>query len=255
MSAIGIIGGSGLTRPPELEASIDLATPFGDASGPVHQGVIAGHEVVFLPRHGVPRQFAPHAVNFRANLWKLRALGARHIIALSCVGAINPSLRPGDLVMPDQLIDYTYGRAHSLYLDDYPEDDVHTGHFDFSEPFTSSLRETLLAAASGFESGRLVDAGCYGVTQGPRFETAAEIRRMAKDGCDVVGMTLMPEASLARELDLAYAALCPVVNMAAGCGDGAVEIEALLALMAEFEPELLGIVRRACETLTMPDWE
>ena len=248
MSAIGIIGGSGLARPSELETSVDLATPYGGASGPAHRGIIAGREVIFLPRHGTPRRFAPHSVNYRANLWMLKACGARDIIALSCVGAINPRLRPGDLVVPDQLIDYTYGRAHSLEL----EEDAHTGHFDFSEPFTSVLRDTLLASADGLSiSGRLVDAGCYGVTQGPRFETAAEIRRLAQDGCDIVGMTLMPEASLARELGLDYAALCPVVNMAAGCGDGAVEMDALLALMAAFEPELLAVVRRACETLTM----
>ncbi len=247
MSAIGIIGGSGLARPPELEMSVDLTTPYGQASGPAHQGIIAGREVIFVPRHGVPRRFAPHSVNYRANLWTLRACGARDIIAISCVGAINPRLRPGDLLVPDQLIDYTYGRPHSLDL----EDDAHTGHFDFSEPFTSVLRERLLASAQDFRAGQLVDSGCYGVTQGPRFETAAEIRRLAQDGCDIVGMTLMPEASLARELGLDYAALCPVVNMAAGCGDGAVEMDALLALMAAFEPELLAVVRHACETLTI----
>ncbi len=248
MSAIGIIGGSGLKRPSELETSIeDLATPFGEASGPIHQGVIAGREVIFLPRHGVPRRFAPHSVNYRANLWKLKACSVRQVIALSCVGAIRPDLHPGDLVVPNQLIDYTYGRKNSLDL----EDDAHTGHFDFSEPFTLHLRDMLLFAGQGVQSGRLVDAGCYGVTQGPRFETEAEIRRLGRDGCDIVGMTLMPEASLARELGLSYAALCPVVNMAAGCGDGAVDIEALLALMAVFEPELLAVVRRICETLTM----
>ena len=248
MNAIGIIGGSGLGRPPQLDARIyDLATPFGEASAPIHRGSIAKQEVIFLPRHGVPRRFAPHAVNFRANLWKLRDSGADTIIALSCVGAINPDLRPGDLVVPDQIIDYTYGRAQCLDA----EGDVHTGHYDFSQPFTVHLREILLAAAKDFRFGRVVESGCYGVTQGPRFETAAEIQRLAQDGCDLVGMTLMPEASLARELGLAYAALCPVVNMAAGCGDGPVEIQSLLDLMAAFEPELMTVVTRICETLTI----
>ena len=248
MNAIGLIGGSGLDRPPELGSRIEaFDTPFGKASAPIHQGKIAGADVIFLPRHGIPRQFAPHLVNYRANLYKLKACGADTIIALSCVGAVNLDLSPGDLVVPDQLIDYTHGRAQSLEL----EDDAHTGHYDFSEPFTAPLRDALIAAAEDFGPGRLVDTGCYGVAQGPRFETAAEIRRLAQDGCDLVGMTLMPEAALARELGLSYAALCPVVNMAAGRGEGPVDIEALLALMNQFEPQLLRVARCTCEILAM----
>ena len=248
MNAIGIIGGSGLSKPPELETCVaDLDTPFGKPSAPMHRGLLAGTEVIFLPRHGVPRQHAPHLVNYRANLWKLRDAGVRTIIAMSCVGAINRQLKPGDLVVPDQLIDYTYARAHSFES----SDDPHTGHYDFSEPFSPTPRGHLLDAAKDFGSGRVVDSGCYGVTQGPRFETAAEIQRLARDGCDIVGMTLMPEAALARALGLEYAAICPAVNMAAGCGEGPVDLQALLSLLAHIESKLMQIVRSACETLTM----
>lgn len=243
MSAVGIIGGSGLIAPAELDARVhDVATPYGEASKPIATGRLTGCEVVFLPRHGVPRSFAPHQVNYRANIWKLRELGAKSIFAISCVGAINTEMRAGDLVIPNQLIDYTQGRAH--FFDD--QADAHAGHFDFSHPFDEDLRAALIEAAhkAGGSQG-LRTSACYGVTQGPRFETAAEIRRMARDGCDLVGMTLMPEAALARQLGLSYAALCPVVNMAAGCGDGPVHIEELLRLMASREPQLQAIIRSA----------
>lgn len=245
MSVTGIIGGSGLVAFPELSTNVeDLMTPYGEASGPISVGRINGRHVVFLPRHGIPRRFAPHQVNYPANVWKLRELGADSMFAVSCVGAINTDIGTGELVVPDQLIDYTHGRASSL---DDP-DDAHTGHFDFSEPFDDHLRSALIQAAQEVDSDSPVSTcGCYGVTQGPRFETAAEIRRMAGDGCELVGMTLLPEAALARQLGIGYAALCPVVNMAAGCGDGAVEIEALLGLMGAFEPRLRAVMRRAIE--------
>ena len=245
MNAVGLIGGSGLIAPVELfERLDDLKTPYGEASGPVSVGSVSGCQVVFLPRHGVPRRFAPHQVNYRANVWKLRELGVQSILAISCVGAINADIGTGDLVVPDQLIDYTHGRAHSF---DEPED-AHTGHFDFSKPFDHGLRSALIQAAQEIgQSPHLKSSGCYGVTQGPRFETAAEIGRMARDGCDLVGMTLLPEAALARQLGIRYAALCPVVNMAAGRGDGPVEIEELLRLMAAFEPKLQALSRQVIQ--------
>lgn len=242
MKPIGIIGGSGLVAPLELISHEQaLTTPYGKASGPISIGSMGGCRVVFLPRHGVPRRLAPHQVNYRANIWKLRELGVQAILAVSCVGAINTNFQVGDLVVPDQLIDYTHGREHSFK----DQRDAHTGHFDFSEPFDHGLRSLIIQAAEELgHPPHLQDCGCYGVTQGPRFETAAEIRRMARDGCDLVGMTLLPEAALARQLGLSYAALCPVVNMAAGCGDGLVEIEELLRLMASFEPKLQALSRR-----------
>ena len=245
MNAIGIIGGSGLVALPEFRLAVeDLTTPYGEASSPISTGKISGCKVVFVPRHGSPRRFAPHQVNYRANVWKLRELGADSILAVSCVGAINTDIGTGGLVVPHQLIDYTHSREHSFD----EQGDAHTGHFDFSEPFDDGLRGALIQAAQevGY-SPRLSSSGCYGVTQGPRFETAAEIQRMARDGCDLVGMTLLPEASLARQLGLRYAALCPVVNMAAGCGDGPVEIEDLLRLMGAFEPKLQAVMRRTIE--------
>ncbi len=245
MSALGIIGGSGLVALPELRTGVaDVTTPYGESSGPISTGNVSGCEVVFVPRHGSPRRFAPHQVNYRANLWKLRELGADSILAVSCVGAINTDIGTGDLVVPHQLIDYTHGREHSFH----ERDDAHTGHFDFCEPFDDGLRSLLIQAVeeAGY-SPRLKSFGCYGVTQGPRFETAAEIQRMARDGCDLVGMTLLPEAALARQLGLSYAALCPVANMAAGCGDGPIEIEELLRLMGAFEPKLQAVTRRAIE--------
>ena len=248
MKAIGIIGGSGLVALPELcAASEDLTTPYGEASGPISTGKISGRSVAFIPRHGSPRRFAPHQVNYRANMWKLRELGADSILAVSCVGAINTEIGTGDFVVPHQLIDYTHGRKHSFD----EQDDAHTGHFDFSEPFDDDLRSALIQAAQEEgQASRLSFSGCYGVTQGPRFETAAEIQRMARDGCDIVGMTLLPEASLARQLELKYAALCPVVNMAAGRGDGPVEIDELLRLMGAFEPKLQTVMRQTIEFVT-----
>ncbi len=243
MSVIGIIGGSGLMAPAELATGVeDLSTPYGECSGPVATGSINAREVVFLPRHGVPRSLAPHQVNYRANIWKLRELGVKSIFAISCVGAINTKIGAGDLVVPNQLIDYTQDREHCVES----EGDAHTGHFDFSDPFDEGLRAALIESAHNADASQGIrTSACYGVTQGPRFETAAEIQRMARDGCDLVGMTLMPEAALARQLGLKYAALCPVVNMAAGCGDGPLRVEELLRLMASLEPHLQAIIRCA----------
>ncbi len=247
VNVMGLIGGSGLLAPPELETQVlDRSTPYGQASGPIVRGNLSGRDVVFLPRHGTPRRHAPHSVNYRANIWKLREQGVDSILAISCVGAINPDIKTGDFVVPDQLIDYTYGREHCFEN----ESDAHTGHFDFSDPFDESLGAQVIGAVEGTgQASSLKRARCYGATQGPRFETAAEVRRMARDGCDIVGMTLMPEATLAKQAGLGYAALCPVVNLAAGCGAGPVDIEELLNLMASFEPRLRAVVIELAKSL------
>jgi 5'-methylthioadenosine phosphorylase/5'-methylthioinosine phosphorylase len=174
---------------------------------------MAGHEVIFLARHGPPAAPAipPHRVNYRANLWALREAGVEHVLAINAVGGIAPAAGPGRLVLPDQLIDYTWGREHTYTGDSrFP-----LQHVEFTAPFSPALRERLLAAAraAGLD---VMPAATYGVTQGPRLETAAEIDRLERDGCHVVGMTAMPEAGLARELDLSYAMCCVVVNRAAG---------------------------------------
>ena len=229
MTAIGIIGGSGLTRLDALR--IDhrevMNTPYGDPSAPLLFGKLGELDVVFLPRHGNVHSIPPHMVNYRANIWALKNAGVEQVIGMAAVGGISENLPPGTLCIADQLIDYTYGRAHTFF----EEDLTSVTHIDFTEPYCAALRSTLIRAAdtAGVE---LVTEGTYAATQGPRLETAMEIRRLAKDGCDLVGMTGMPEAALACELDLCYANFSLVVNWAAGLGEGPItmrEIESYLS--------------------------
>ena len=227
---LAVIGGSGLYQFPGLENARRRAmdTPYGPASGEVVLGDFAGKRLAFLARHGESHTLAPHRVNYRANLWALHALGARRVIGVNAVGGIRADMGPRVLVVPDQLIDYTHGRITSFC----DAEGVEVRHIDFSEPYTASLRQTLLEAA-GRAGIAVVDGGCYGATQGPRLETRAEIARMKRDGCDLVGMTGMPEAALARELELDYACLALVANFAAGCGDEAeISIEEIFAHLA-----------------------
>lgn len=213
MSMLGIIGGTGLANLDglEVERRDAVSTPWGGPSAPVLHGRIGGQAVVFLPRHGTAHAIAPHAVNYRANIWALREAGARRVVAVNAVGGIADEFAPGTLAIPDQLVDYSWGRAHT-----FCEDPVQPlQHVDFTEPYSRALRAELLAAAAG-AGLRARDGGVYAVTQGPRLETAAEIARLRRDGCDIVGMTGMPEAGLAREAGLEYASLAVVVNWAAG---------------------------------------
>ena len=217
MTRVAIIGGTGLNSIDGIEAyDANLQTPYGSASAPLGVRRWAGHEVLFLARHGQPHQIAPHQINYRANLWLLHEQGVNCVIATNAVGGITPHCVSGSIVLPDQLIDYSWGREHSY------ANDQQLRHVEFGVPYDGALRETLVAAAAQL-SMDLVTSGTYGCTQGPRLETAAEIDRMEQDGCDLVGMTGMPEAGLARELDLPYAALCLVVNAAAGRGTGPID--------------------------------
>lgn len=212
---LGIIGGSGLNRIAELVNSrrVAMTTPYGEPSAALTVGSLHGTELVFLARHGDGHTIAPHRINYRANIWALHAQGVREVIAVATVGGIRDELTPGTLVVPDQIIDYTHGRE-STFFDGVAQP---LQHIDFTRPFHGAMRSRLLQA--GAASGEsLRDGGVYGATQGPRLETAAEINRMARDGADVVGMTGMPEAVLAREMGLDYAMLCVVVNAAAGRG-------------------------------------
>ncbi|MGH8273706.1 MAG: S-methyl-5'-thioinosine phosphorylase [Gammaproteobacteria bacterium] len=215
MTAIAIIGGTGLTRLEGLEITHRevVSTPYGEPSAPLTHGKFAGCEAVFFSRHGQGHRIPPHRINYRANLWALKSVGVEVVIATTTVGGIRKDLVPGMLVVPDQIVDYTYGRDNSYFNDEQ------VVHVDFTAPYDPDLRARLLAAGKDADI-EVADGGVYAATQGPRLETAAEINRLESDGCDMVGMTGMPEAVLARELELRYAACAAVLNRAAGRGDG-----------------------------------
>ena len=215
---LAIIGGSGLTRLSTLAVAHRevVRTPYGEPSSALIFGQVAGRDVVFLARHGHGHTIPPHRVNYRANLWALKERGVDAILAVASVGAIAGACAPGELVLPDQLIDYTSGR-HSTFFDGEERTVVHV---DFTQPYSMELRRRCLAAARAANLA-LHDGGVYGAVSGPRLETAAEIDRMERDGATMVGMTGMPEAVLARELGIAYAAIAVIVNHAAGRGDSA----------------------------------
>ncbi len=245
---LAIIGGTGLNQLGNLKITHRqvLRTPYGEPSGPLTFGTINGHEVMFLARHGYGHTIPPHEVNYRANLWALRDQGARRVIAVSSVGGIREDLVPGTLVVPNQIIDYTYGRAFTFF--DGREQSV--THIDFTWPYSPSLRASLLEAVQ--RAGETcVNGGVYAAIQGPRLETAAEIDRYERDGADMVGMTGMPETALARELGLDYAAISVVVNYAAGRGASANAI-ALDEIGAVAQPAMAH-VRHILECLVDSD--
>jgi 5'-methylthioinosine phosphorylase len=238
---LAIVGGTGLYGFPglgEVERH-DVATPFGATSGTVVCGTLHGQRVAFLARHGESHTLAPHRVNYRANVWALHHLGARRVIGVNAVGGITEKMGPRVLAVPDQVIDYTHGRFDSFC----DVEGAKVEHVDFTEPYSAPLRADLLAAAA--RAGiAVVDGGCYGATQGPRLETRAEIARMRRDGCDLVGMTGMPEAVLARELNLDYACLALVANWAAGCGgEASISLPEIFANLEAVTAQVPGIVR------------
>lgn len=212
---LAVIGGTGVYALAELEGAEAHQPPtrYGPPSGPVRVGTLEGHRVAFLARHGEGHSLPPHRINYRANLAALQALGATRVLAINTVGGITERFGPRVLACPDQLIDYTWGRVSTLC----EEPGTEVLHVDFGDPYTPALR-TRIATAATRAGVAMVDGGCYGATQGPRLETKAEIVRMRRDGCDLVGMTGMPEAGLAREFGLDYACLAIVANWAAGAG-------------------------------------
>jgi 5'-methylthioinosine phosphorylase len=227
---LAVIGGSGLYQFPGLTGSERrrVDTPYGEASGDIVTGEFHGRRIAFLARHGESHTLPPHRVNYRANLWALQSIGACRVVGVNAVGGIREDMGPRVIVIPDQIIDYTHGR-YTSYCD---VDGAEVKHIDFSEPYTASLRHALVDAAARANIA-VINGGCYGATQGPRLETRAEIARMRRDGCDLVGMTGMPEAALARELALDYACLALVANFAAGCGDEEeISIEEIFAHLA-----------------------
>ncbi|RFC37807.1 MAG: methylthioadenosine phosphorylase [Candidatus Nitrotoga sp. SPKER] len=227
---LAIIGGTGLTQLANLEISHRqvMRTPYGEPSGAITFGRLRQHEVMFIARHGYGHTIPPHAVNYRANLWALKEQGAQRIISVAAVGGIRADLLPGVIVLPDQIIDYTYGREFT-YFDGC---DCSVTHIDFTQPYSKKLRQQILDAGKGADI-LCLDGGVYAATQGPRLDTAAEINRLERDGADMVGMTGMPEAGLAKELGLNYAAIAVVVNHAAGRGSSrtGVHLETISAVV------------------------
>ncbi|HET8882861.1 MAG TPA: S-methyl-5'-thioinosine phosphorylase [Solimonas sp.] len=212
--AVAVIGGTGMNQWPglDIERRIAVDTPYGAPSAPLLEGTVYGTRAIFLARHGDGHKIPPHCINYRANLWALHHAGVKSVIAIAAVGAMAPWFMPGEIAVPSDLIDYSYGRAHT-YSDGTPSSTLH--HVEFTEPYAAALRRALIDAA-GRAATPLAGEGVLAVTQGPRLESVAEIRRLVRDGCDMVGMTGMPEAALARELGLDYACLAVSVNWAAG---------------------------------------
>lgn len=239
-NSLAFIGGSGFY---DLEHCCPRVlpvqtTPYGPVKG-IHSGVIEDTTIYFLPRHGGDHKLLPHQINYRANIWALRALGVDKVVAFNAVGGIEQG--PGILVLPDQIIDYTYGREHT-YADATKGDILHV---DFSLPICPALRSCLKQVLSRYALPA-VDGGIYGCTQGPRLESAAEINRLSRDGCTLVGMTMMPEAALARELEMRYASICIVVNWAAGRSEQLITLDAINTVLKTSISSLKTLLPELC---------
>lgn len=243
---LGIIGGSGLTQLSYLDVARHevVRTPYGEPSGTLVFGRIGGRDVVFLPRHGYGHTIPPHRVNYRANLWALvKSGGVKGIVSVASVGGIRADCGPGTLVIPNQIIDYTWGRPATFH----DGGDSPVIHVDFTHPYDEDLRQQLLRAGK-VAAIPLSDGGVYAATQGPRLETAGEINRLERDGADIVGMTGMPEASLARELEVPYAAVCVVANWAAGRGDSSniIAFDKIEAVLQEAMGKVRLVIEKLC---------
>jgi len=228
MLRLGLIGGTGLDHWGEPVKTHAISGDYGRPSAGLAEYQLGALQLFFLPRHGENHTIPPHAVNYRANIDAFRQLEVAGIIAVNAVGAISSQNVPGTLTVPDQLIDYTWGRAHSFSMN--TNDSLQ--HVEFTRPFNGRLRSGLINAAAAAKVD-VTGSGCVGVTQGPRLESAAEIQRCKQDGCDLVGMTTMPEAALAREAGLDYASLCVNANWAAGLEDEPVSMEAIGATLKD----------------------
>jgi 5'-methylthioinosine phosphorylase len=240
VARIAVIGGTGSAAVVPVDAAVETAgpaSPFGEPSALLRSWSVNGHEVFFLLRHGNDGRIPPHRVNYRANIMRIKSVNPVAVIGLNAVGGITSAAATGRIVLPHQIIDYTCGREHTFFDGSTPQ----LRHVEFDPPFTGAVRKSLIAAA---RSGGLdaLEEAVYGVTQGPRLETAAEIDRLAIDGCDIVGMTAMPEAVLAREMDLPYAIAAVVVNRAAGRLPAGAGIHAGLELQAAAGGRRLGIL-------------
>ncbi|NOX08803.1 MAG: S-methyl-5'-thioinosine phosphorylase [Gammaproteobacteria bacterium] len=246
---IAVIGGTGLNQIEnfEIERREVVHTPYGRPSAPLVHGCLNNIPIVFLARHGSGHRIPPHHINYRANIWALKHAGVSQIVAIAAVGGINADMPVGTLVIPEQIIDYTSMRKHTFFEGN---DIDHVTHIDFSYPYCPNLRAALIKAADA-ASVPYYNGGTYGATQGPRLETAAEINRMERDGCDLVGMTGMPEAALAKELEMHYVTCAVIANRAAGRGDQTItmrDIEQNLVSGMVYVRKLLGqMVTTPCD--------
>ncbi len=231
MARIGVFIGSAPLDVSNLESVGEVETPWGNAASPALRHQAGSNELFLLPRHGAQHEYAPHQINYRANIWLMHTLQVDYLVGTYTVGSVDPDLAVGQLVVPHQLIDYTWGRE-STY------DDV-LRHAEFADPYDADLMQKLCDVDAAVYNG-----GVYGATQGPRLETSAEIVRMARDGCTLVGMTGMPEAALARELALRFAALCLVVNPAAGVGDEQIDLDEMRKIAAVGGQQMLALLER-----------
>ena len=266
MSRLAIIGGSGFSSMPAMRVARTQvwSTPYGPTSGPLGFGRLADMDLVFLPRHGTGHSIPPHKVNYRANIWALKQAGVQRVIGLAAVGGIREDMAPGTLAIPHQIIDYTHGRAQTFFDGDpSPGHERERGgagsplapvagldfdatavtHIYFTDPYCEALRHALLQAAVGLDTP-VVPNGTYAAMAGPRLETAMEVRRLERDGCDMVGMTGMPEAALARELNLCYACCAFVVNWAAGKGESASLVAEIQVNLQHGMEEVQRLLRR-----------
>lgn len=245
---LAVIGGTGLTQLKALEITRRqvMHTPYGEPSGPLVFGRLNDTEIVFLPRHGARHTIPPHQVNYRANIWALKNAGVDNVIAVAAVGGISENMKPGMIAIPDQIIDYTWSRSNT-YFEGGDLDAV--THIDMTWPYNQGVRDTLLKAINnlGIEAA---DRGTYGATQGPRLETAAEIERMARDGCDLVGMTGMPETALARELELNYACCAVIANWAAGRAEGEITMDEIGRNLDDGMARVKDVLTHVIETLS-----
>ena len=237
---IGIIGGTGLSEPSFLAEAEprQVLTPFAEAEVQIFTGRMQGAELAFLPRHGKGHKVPPHRINYRANLWALHHLGVRSVIGVNAVGGIHAEMGPGRIAVPEQIIDYSWGREHTFFAGGA---DTVT-HIDFTSPYDEDLRQLLIESA-GVQG--VWPHGVYACTQGPRLETAAEVARLRRDGCDMIGMTGMPEAALARELGMRYACLAVSVNWAAGLSEEIITMESIGEVLRSGLGSVFGIIERA----------
>lgn len=237
---LGLVGGTGLTELDDSAEILEISTPYGDPSSPIRVVSSGPVRLLFLPRHGNPHRFPPHCVNYRANMWALKEAGADRVLAVQAVGGITEDYSPGTIAVSSQLVDFTWGREHTYH--DSP--DVPLVHVDFTRPYEGPLRDNLLKAAR-MASLDVVDGGCVAVFQGPRLESAGEIEMARRAGCDMAGMTSLPEAGLARELGIDYAGLAVVSNWGAGVHDNLISEDDI----AETLKEPMGRVRKILDAL------